>query len=101
MLQTLKNIILWEYKRGTWQYDVLCFLIIAFIFITPKHWFEKEFKTPPATMRLLIKKEDFGQTKEQVQQKIREISGNPNAEVISWKERRNEKGEIFYEVDIR
>ncbi|GIU81920.1 MAG: hypothetical protein D6687_01690 [Acidobacteria bacterium] len=100
-MEALKKIILWEYKRGTWQYDILCLLIIAFVFLTPKSWFEKELKTPPAATRLLIKHEDFIQTKEQLQQRVREISKNPNAEVISWKERRNEKGEIFYEVDIR
>jgi len=100
-MKVLKKIILWEYKRGTWQYDVLCFLIIAFIFLTPKSWFEKEPKTLPVTTRLLIKSEDFMQTKEQIQQIVREISGNPNAQVISWKERRNEKGEVFYEIEIR
>jgi hypothetical protein len=100
-MKVLKKIILWEYKRGTWQYDVFCFLIITFIFFTPKSWFEKELKTPPAATRLLIKSEDFVQTKEQIQQRVRGISGNPNAEVISWKERRNEKGEVFYEVEIR
>ena len=35
----MKNIINWNYERGTWQYDVLCLLIIAFIFLTPKTWF--------------------------------------------------------------
>ena len=37
----MKNIINWSYERGTWQYDVLCLLIIAFIFLTPKAWFVK------------------------------------------------------------
>jgi hypothetical protein len=35
----MKGIINWNYERGTWQYDVLCLLIIAFIFLTPKAWF--------------------------------------------------------------
>ena len=37
----LKNIILWNYERGTWPYDIFCLLIVAFIFLTPKSWFEK------------------------------------------------------------
>ena len=37
----LKNILLWRYGRTTWQYDVMCVLILAFIFLTPKHWFER------------------------------------------------------------
>lgn len=37
----MKSVIQWNYERGTWQYDVFCLLIIAFIFLTPKTWFEK------------------------------------------------------------
>lgn len=37
----MKNVIQWNYERGSWQYDVFCLLIIAFIFLTPKTWFEK------------------------------------------------------------
>ncbi len=36
----LKKIIFWTYGRTTWQYDVLCALILAFIFLTPKSWFD-------------------------------------------------------------
>jgi hypothetical protein len=35
----MKRIINWGYDRGTWQYDVLCLIILAFIFLTPKTWF--------------------------------------------------------------
>ena len=37
----MKRVIMWNYERGTWQYDVFCLLIIAFIFLTPKDWFHK------------------------------------------------------------
>jgi hypothetical protein len=37
----MKRLILWDHERGTWQYDVFCLLIIAFIFLTPKSWFER------------------------------------------------------------
>ncbi|MBK6749899.1 MAG: hypothetical protein KA956_12025 [Pyrinomonadaceae bacterium] len=37
----MKNIILWNHERGSWHYDIFCLLIIAFIFLTPKDWFEK------------------------------------------------------------
>jgi len=37
----MKNVIQWNHERGTWQYDVFCLMIIAFIFLTPKAWFEK------------------------------------------------------------
>jgi len=41
LLAVLKSILLWSYERGTWQYDVLCLLILAFIFLTPSHWFNR------------------------------------------------------------
>jgi hypothetical protein len=42
----LKKIVFWSYGRSTWQYDVLCALILAFIFLTPKSWFAGE-PAPP------------------------------------------------------
>ena len=35
----MKNVINWSYERASWQWDVLCILIMAFIFLTPKAWF--------------------------------------------------------------
>jgi len=35
----LKRIFLWSYERGSWQYDVICLVILAFIFLTPRAWF--------------------------------------------------------------
>ncbi|HLI29878.1 MAG TPA: hypothetical protein VKV79_02110 [Terriglobia bacterium] len=29
----------WSYERGSWQYDLICALILAFIFLTPASWF--------------------------------------------------------------
>ncbi len=55
----MKKIILWNYERGTWQYDVFCLLIIAFIFLTPKTWFAgKEKDTTPKALAT-VKVEDF------------------------------------------
>jgi len=31
--------VFWTYERGTWQYDVMVILILAFIFLTPRDWF--------------------------------------------------------------
>lgn len=35
----------WTYERGTWQYDVMVILILAFIFLTPRGWFNDRPKT--------------------------------------------------------
>ena len=35
----IKNVILWSHERGTWQYDVLCLLIIGTVFLVPSKYF--------------------------------------------------------------
>ena|SRR5689334_13057180 len=35
----LKRFILWDFKRGSWQYDVMVGIILAFIFLTPHEVF--------------------------------------------------------------
>jgi hypothetical protein len=41
LLNVFKRVIFWSYPRTTWQYDVLCVAILAFVFLTPKGWFER------------------------------------------------------------
>lgn len=36
----LKNVFFWSYGRGTIPYDLLCALILAFIFLTPSSFFQ-------------------------------------------------------------
>ena len=33
------NALFWHYERGSWQYDIICALILAFIFL-PRSWFK-------------------------------------------------------------
>ena len=35
----LKGILVWSYERGTLQYDIICALILAFIFLVPRGCF--------------------------------------------------------------
>ena len=35
----LKKTFFWGYERGSWQYDILCGLILAFIFFGPNYLF--------------------------------------------------------------
>lgn len=32
--------IFWAYERGTWQYDLMVLAILAFIFLSPRAWFQ-------------------------------------------------------------
>jgi hypothetical protein len=59
LLTTLKKIFFWNYARNTWQWDVLCVVILVFIFLTPSRWFSngerpmaKEHQSPVTTMLL-------------------------------------------------
>ena len=42
MLTGLKRFILWDYARGSLQYDLMVILILAFIFATPRDWFKDQ-----------------------------------------------------------
>jgi len=36
---TFRNILIWTYERGTLQYDIICALILVFIFFVPQSCF--------------------------------------------------------------
>lgn len=36
----LVHSVFWAYERGTWQYDLIVLAILAFIFLSPRAWFE-------------------------------------------------------------
>jgi len=44
---TFKKILFWCYDRGTWQYDLLCVLILAFIFLAPNWIFNTTGRSTP------------------------------------------------------
>jgi hypothetical protein len=35
----IRRTVFWAYERGTWQYDLIVLAILAFIFLTPRTWF--------------------------------------------------------------
>lgn len=100
-MQTIKNIINWSYERASWQWDVLCILIMMFIFLTPKVWFENKEKLATRTGRVIVKKDDFAAEKAILEKKVKELSGNQNAEIIEWREKRDDEGNVIYEIDYR
>ena len=42
MGRTFKGFLLWHYERGSWQYDVMVALILAFIFLAPARYFHDQ-----------------------------------------------------------
>lgn len=101
-MSILKDIIAWKYERASWQWDVLCLLILAFIFLTPKTWFDNREKLATRTSRLIVKAEDFSTAdKSAMQKRVRELSGNENAEIVGLREKKDASGQTFYVIDIR
>jgi len=45
----LKKLILWDYQRGVWQYDVMCGVIVIFIAFAPRAWFQDQPRIPYAS----------------------------------------------------
>lgn len=54
----LKKFILWEYSRETSVYVIFCLLIVAFIFLTPKSWFEKRERAATQAQPEAVKEQD-------------------------------------------
>jgi hypothetical protein len=46
VFSTFKKILFWSYDRGTWQYDVMCVLILAFVFLAPNSAFRNRPHSP-------------------------------------------------------
>ena len=51
ILTTLKKILFWSYERGRWQYDIMCVLILAFIFLSPNRTFQSRVSAAPVIVR--------------------------------------------------
>jgi len=100
-MSILKDIILWKYERASWQWDVLCLLILAFIFLTPKPWFDKREKLATQTSRLIVQADDFPTEKALLEQRVKELSGNENAEILALRRKTDTNGQVIYEIDIR
>ena len=100
-MDLLKKFVLWDYSRETTVYVVFCLLIVAFIFLTPKSWFDKREQFATQTSRLIVQTKDFSPDRAVLEKRVKELSGRPDAEIVAWRKKENESGETFYEIDIR
>jgi len=110
VIDVLKKMLFWNYPRNTWQWDVLCVLILIFIFLTPKSWFgtgephPTEKHQTPTISTLLVSAEvvENEGDKAQLQNRVRAMTGRSDAQVIEVRKRIGQDGRILgYEVDIR
>lgn len=101
MKRSLKNLILWSHGRETTVYVLFCLLIVAFIFLTPPSWFNSREKLATQTSRVIVQAKDFSPDSVVLSKRVKELSGNPEAEIVGVNEKKNAAGETIYEVDIR
>ena len=106
LLNTGKKFLFWTYPRTSWQWDVLCVLILVFIFLTPKSWFENTaYKRSHAAQTTVVLDADVVGTqadRSEVEHQAKMLTGRVDAQVTAVRERRDESGKIIaYEVDIR
>jgi hypothetical protein len=103
---TAKKIAFWTYPRTSWQWDVLCVLILIFIFLTPKSWFENSAyqRTHMGQTTTVVTLDVIGTQldKAEIERRARQRTGRPEAQVSDVRPIRDESGKLFaYEVDIR
>ena len=106
LAKTTKKIIFWIYPRTSWQWDVLCVLILVFIFLTPKSWFEnsayKRSHAAQTTVLLGIDVIGAQSDRSQIEERARQAGGRADGQVTAVRELHDGAGRLIgYEVDIR
>ena len=110
MLSVLRKLFFWNYARNTWQWDVLCVVILIFIFLTPKSWFENSERRGYAAhqnltaSKVLISPELIENTQDngKVERVVRTFTGRNDVQVVNIRKVVDKDGKtIGYEVDIR
>jgi hypothetical protein len=110
LFTTLKKIFFWNYARNTWQWDLLCVVILIFIFLTPKSWFSSGERAQsmvhqsPVTVTLVLSPEVVGneEDKGQIEQRVKALTGRTEVEVLAVRKILDPDGRTrSFEVDIR
>jgi len=110
LFTTLKKIFFWNYARNTWQWDLLCVVILIFIFLTPKSWFsggeraQSMVHQSPVTQTLLLSPEVVGSEGDrgQIEQRVKTMTGRTDVEVLAVRRILGPDGRTrSFEVDIR
>jgi hypothetical protein len=104
--ETAKKAVFWTYPRTSWQWDVLCVLILVFIFLTPKGWFENSAfqRTHMGQTTIVMKADVVGSQldRAELERRVRQLPGRSGAQVSAVRELQDGSGKLIgYEVDIR
>jgi len=110
LLTTVKKIFFWNYARNTWQWDLLCVVILIFIFLTPKSWFSSGERAltmvhqSPVATTLVLSPEVVAneEDKPQIEERVRALTGRSKVEVLAVRRMLHPDGTTrSFEVDIR
>ena len=110
LFTTLKKIFFWNYARNTWQWDLLCVVILIFIFLTPKSWFSSGERAQGTVHQsaiaktLVLSPEVIGnqEDKSQIEERVKALTGRPDVEVLAVRPILGPDGHTrSFEVDIR
>lgn len=105
----LKKVFFWNYARNTWQWDVLCVVILVFIFLSPKSWFatseraeSQQHQRPTSTVFIGAEVVEKEGDRTEIEHRVRSLTGRPAAAVIGVRPVTDQQGKVKgYEVDIR
>src|SRR6266550_7388574 len=107
LLTTLKKLFFWNYARSSWQWDILCVVILIFIFLTPKSWFEigkrpgAQAHQSPTASTLVVGAEVVEKAKDrgQLEQRLRTFTGRRDLQVLGVHKMTGPDGRITgYEI---
>ncbi|MCA1577898.1 MAG: hypothetical protein LC794_11125 [Acidobacteria bacterium] len=110
LISTLKKIFFWNYARNTWQWDLLCVVILIFIFLTPKSWFASSERAlgrvhqSPVAVTVVLSPEVVvnERDKGQIEQRVKALTGRTKVEVVAVRKVVDADGRTrSFEVDIR
>jgi hypothetical protein len=110
LLTTLKKIFFWNYARNTWQWDLLCVVILIFIFLTPKSWFSSGERAQGTVHQsrvvttVVLSPEVVGneEDKGKIEQRVKALTGRTEVEVLEVRRIPDTEGRTrSFEVDIR
>ena len=102
LANTVKKIVFWTYPRTSWQWDVLCVLILVFIFLTPKSWFSTTQLRRQRTVVISADLVGAQGDRDGIERRAKDLAERPQGRVTAVRPLRDQSGKVVaYEVDIR
>jgi hypothetical protein len=102
LVNTVRKIVFWTYPRTSWQWDVLCVLILVFIFLTPKSWFDTREIRRQTTVVISADVVGIQGDRYQIEQRAKDAAQRPGGRVTAVRPLWDTTGKLIaYEVDIR